>query len=100
MIPSYPSVTFPNHYSIVTGLYPSHHGLVNNTFFDKKLNAKYSIGSDVVRDGEWYSGTPLWVLAEQQGMLADRKSVVSGKSVSVSVDLVVRGIIKQKKKEK
>jgi predicted AlkP superfamily pyrophosphatase or phosphodiesterase len=70
MIPSYPSVTFPNHYSIVTGLYPSHHGLVNNTFFDKKLNAKYSIGSDVVRDGEWYSGTPLWVLAEQQGMLA------------------------------
>src|SRR3546814_4052869 len=55
---------------IVTGLYPSHHGLVNNTFFDKKLNAKYSIGSDVVRDGEWYSGTPLWVLAEQQGMLA------------------------------
>lgn len=70
LIPSYPSVTFPNHYSIVTGLYPSHHGIVNNTFFDKKLNAKYSIGSDAVRDGEWYGGTPLWVLAEQQGMLA------------------------------
>src|SRR5258705_11753867 len=34
MIPSYPSLTFPNHYSIVTGMYPSHHGLVNNYFYD------------------------------------------------------------------
>jgi len=71
MIPSYPSVTFPNHYSIATGLYPAHHGLVNNTFYDKKKNAKYSMGAkDKVRDGSWYSGTPLWVLAEQQQMLA------------------------------
>ncbi len=71
MIPSYPSVTFPNHYSIATGLYPSHHGLVNNTFFDKKKNEKYSMGAkDKVRDGSWYGGTPLWVLAEQQQMIA------------------------------
>ncbi len=71
MIPSYPSVTFPNHYSIATGLYPSHHGLVNNTFYDKKKAEKYSMGAkDKVRDGSWYSGTPIWVLAEQQEMLA------------------------------
>jgi predicted AlkP superfamily pyrophosphatase or phosphodiesterase len=71
MIPSYPTVTFPNHYSIATGLYPSHHGLVNNTFYDKKKASKYSMGAkDKVRDGSWYGGTPLWVLAEQQKMLA------------------------------
>lgn len=71
MIPSYPSVTFPNHYSIATGLYPAHHGLINNTFYDKKKDAKYSMGAkDKVRDGSWYGGTPLWVLAEQQQMLA------------------------------
>ncbi|MGF1925281.1 MAG: ectonucleotide pyrophosphatase/phosphodiesterase, partial [Bacteroidia bacterium] len=71
MIPSYPTVTFPNHYSIATGLYPAHHGLVNNTFYDKKKDAKYSMSAkDKVRDGSWYGGIPIWVLAEQQQMLA------------------------------
>lgn len=71
MIPSYPSVTFPNHYTIATGLYPAHHGLVNNTFYDKVKKEKYSMGAkDKVRDGSWYGGTPLWVLAEQQQLLA------------------------------
>ena len=71
MIPSYPSVTFPNHYSLVTGLYPSHHGLVNNSFLDEKENERYSMGAkEKVRDGKWYGGTPLWVLAEQQQMIA------------------------------
>ncbi len=41
MIPSYPSLTFPNHYTLVTGLYPAHHGLVDNTFYDKKRNETY-----------------------------------------------------------
>ncbi|RZL99240.1 MAG: alkaline phosphatase family protein, partial [Pedobacter sp.] len=71
MIPSFPSVTFPNHYTIVTGLYPSHHGLVNNSFLDEKRNDKYSMSAkDKVRDGSWYGGTPLWVLAEKQEMIA------------------------------
>ncbi|WP_443945921.1 ectonucleotide pyrophosphatase/phosphodiesterase [Pedobacter sp. AW1-32] len=71
MIPSYPSVTFPNHYTIVTGMYPSHHGLVNNNFLDEQENQRYSMGAkDKVRDGKWYGGTPLWVLAEQHQMLA------------------------------
>jgi predicted AlkP superfamily pyrophosphatase or phosphodiesterase len=71
MIPGFPSVTFPNHYSIVTGLYPSHHGLVNNSFLDEKENERYSMGAkDKVKDGKWYGGTPLWVLAAQQEMLS------------------------------
>ena len=74
MIPSYPSLTFPNHYTIITGLYPEHNGLVANSFLDParladgKL-ARYGIAdSRAVTDGSWYSGTPLWSLAEQQGM--------------------------------
>lgn len=71
MIPSFPSVTFPNHYTLVTGLYPSHHGLVNNSFLDEKTNERYSMGDKSnVRDGKWYGGTPLWVLAAQQHMIA------------------------------
>ncbi|HTE33939.1 MAG TPA: ectonucleotide pyrophosphatase/phosphodiesterase [Chryseolinea sp.] len=71
MIPSFPSVTFPNHYTIVTGLYPSHHGLVNNSFYDPASKASYSMGDkEKVRDGKWYGGTPLWVLAEQQQLLS------------------------------
>ncbi|RYY19704.1 MAG: alkaline phosphatase family protein, partial [Sphingobacteriaceae bacterium] len=70
MIPSFPSLTFPNHYTIVTGLYPSHHGLVNNSFYDAAKDKRYSMSdSTAVRDSSWYGGTPLWVLAEQQQML-------------------------------
>ncbi len=71
MQPSYPSVTFPNHYTIVTGLYPSHHGLVDNTFIDVATGKQYSMGNKkMVSEGKWYGGTPLWVLAEQQKMIA------------------------------
>jgi predicted AlkP superfamily pyrophosphatase or phosphodiesterase len=69
MIPSFPSLTFPNHFSIVTGLYPEHHGLVANSFYDETRQARYAIAdSTAVTDGSWYSGTPLWSLAEGQGM--------------------------------
>src|SRR5271166_5348957 len=69
MLPSYPSLTFPNHFTIVTGLYPEHHGLVANSFYDPAKNARYGIGdAAAVTDGSWYSGTPLWSLAESQGM--------------------------------
>ena len=71
MLPSYPSLTFPNHFTIVTGLYPEHHGLVANNFYDPKRNARYSMyDASTVTDGSWYSGTPLWSLAESQGMHA------------------------------
>jgi len=69
MLPSYPSLTFPNHFTIVTGLYPEHHGLVANSFYDETKQARYGISdAKAVTDGSWYSGTPLWSLAESQGM--------------------------------
>jgi predicted AlkP superfamily pyrophosphatase or phosphodiesterase len=69
MLPAYPSITFPNHYTIVTGLYPEHHGIVANSFYDPARKDTYSYhDSKSVGDGTWYGGTPLWVLAEQQGM--------------------------------
>ena len=69
MLPSYPSLTFPNHYTIVTGLYPEHHGLVADSFYDETKQARYGISdANAVTDGSWYSGTPLWSLAESQGM--------------------------------
>ncbi|WP_183558084.1 ectonucleotide pyrophosphatase/phosphodiesterase [Mucilaginibacter sp. SP1R1] len=71
MIPSYPSVTFPNHYAMVSGLYPSHSGLVNNTFYDRDRHDFYTMGNKAkVADGSWYHGAPLWVLAEQQHLLS------------------------------
>jgi alkaline phosphatase D len=69
MLPSYPSLTFPNHFTIVTGLYPEHHGLVANSFYDESRQARYAINdAKAVTDGSWYSGVPLWSLAESQGM--------------------------------
>jgi predicted AlkP superfamily pyrophosphatase or phosphodiesterase len=71
MIPAYPSVTFPNHLTIVTGLYPEHHGIVGNAFYDPARKQVYSYRDPAAEtDGTWYGGTPLWVLAEQQGMRA------------------------------
>ncbi len=67
----YPSLTFPNHYSIITGLYPAHHGIVDNTFYDKQKDQTYTIrNKKAVGDSSWYGGTPLWVLAEKQKMLS------------------------------
>jgi predicted AlkP superfamily pyrophosphatase or phosphodiesterase len=71
MTPSFPSVTFPNHYSLATGLYPAHHGLVDNTFFDAGKGKTYRINDrSAVTDSSFYGGTPLWVLAEQQRLLS------------------------------
>jgi len=69
MLRAYPFITFPNHYTIVTGLYPEHHGIGANTFYDPARKEVYSYrDARSVGDGTWYGGTPLWVLAEQQGM--------------------------------
>lgn len=69
MIPSFPSVTFPNHYTMVTGLYPEHHGIIANNFYDPARKKTYaSRNATTVQDGSWYGGVPLWTLAEKQGM--------------------------------
>ena len=71
MRPVFPSTTFPNHYSLVTGLHPGHHGIVENGFFDPARNAAYSFRNEAtVTDGSWYGGEPIWVTAERHGMVA------------------------------
>jgi alkaline phosphatase D len=71
MIPSFPSKTFPNHYAIITGLYPGHHGIVGNTIWDPAKNATYRMSDSLaVTDASWYRGEPLWATAEKQGMVA------------------------------
>lgn len=69
LIPSFPSKTFPNHYTLVTGLYPGHHGLVDNTFFDPSKNQQYGMRiREAVIDPSYYGGTPLWILARQNNI--------------------------------
>lgn len=69
MIPSYPSKTFPNHYTLVTGLYPGNHGLVDNTFYDSARDATYAIRKrEMVEDPFYYGGLPLWQLAQNNGL--------------------------------
>jgi predicted AlkP superfamily pyrophosphatase or phosphodiesterase len=71
LIPVYPSKTFTNHYSIATGLFSENHGIVSNSFYDPLRKAEYKLSNrQAVGDGSWYNGTPIWVAAEQQGMLA------------------------------
>lgn len=71
LVPPFPSTTFPSHYSIVTGLYPGHHGLVGNRFLDPVRGAEFDYRNRVtVEDGTWYGGEPIWVTAEKQGMVA------------------------------
>jgi predicted AlkP superfamily pyrophosphatase or phosphodiesterase len=71
LIPVYPSKTFPNHYTIVTGLYPAHHGIVSNNMVDPALPGRFTLSNrDVQQDSRWWGGEPLWVTVERQGQLA------------------------------
>lgn len=71
LIPSFPTLTFPNHVTLVTGLRPGKHGIVGNTFYDKERKAYYSISDGAsTDDGSWYRGEPLWTVAEKSGMLS------------------------------
>jgi predicted AlkP superfamily pyrophosphatase or phosphodiesterase len=69
LIPVYPSKTFPNHLSIVTGQYPSSHGIVDNNFYDTERKQHYRMG-DGVKDSTWLTTLPIWNLAEFQGVKA------------------------------
>ncbi len=69
--PPFPSKTFPSHYTLATGLWAENHELTGNSFWDPDRNAGYDMGDrTVVEDGSWYSGEPIWVTAEKQGMVA------------------------------
>ena len=68
MIPSFPSKTFPNHYTIATGLYPQDHGIVENNVWDKGFNATFTMSTrEEVQNGRWWLGEPIWITAEKQG---------------------------------
>lgn len=69
MQPSFPSKTFPNHYTLVTGLVPAHHGIIANTFFDKKTKRTFSLGhEDTCQDPYFWHGEPIWNTASRQGV--------------------------------
>ena len=69
LIPVFISKTFPNHYSIATGMYPENHGLIANSFYASDLDKFYSIRDrESVEDGDFYGGEPIWVTAERQGV--------------------------------
>jgi len=70
LIPSFPALTFPNHYTIVTGLYPEHHGIVANTMADPSLPERFSMSAETAKDAVWWRGEPLWVTAIRQGRRA------------------------------
>lgn len=69
MQPAFPTKTFPNHYSIATGLYPAHHGIVENNIYDAEFDAVFRMSkAEEVRNGRWWLGEPVWVTAEKQGV--------------------------------
>ncbi len=68
LIPSFPSVTFPNHYTIVTGLYPEHHGIVANNMEDPSWPERFTMSSQTALDQRWWGGEPLWVTARLQNL--------------------------------
>jgi predicted AlkP superfamily pyrophosphatase or phosphodiesterase len=70
LIPSFPSVTFPNHYTIVTGLFPEHHGIVANTMEDPAWPERFTMSSMTARDPRWWGGEPIWTTVRRKNLRA------------------------------
>lgn len=69
MEPSYPASTFPNHYTIATGLVPDHHGIINGSFWNPETQEVFSMGDSTTRyNPAYYLGEPIWVTAEKAGV--------------------------------
>jgi predicted AlkP superfamily pyrophosphatase or phosphodiesterase len=69
MNPSYPALTFPNHYTLVTGLRPDHHGVIHNSMRDEGLGDFKVSDTGATGDSRWWSeATPIWVTAERHGL--------------------------------
>lgn len=85
MEPSFPASTFPNHYTLATGLVPDHHGLVNNSFWDPGREYSYSMSDPACRyDPYYYGGEPIWITAQRQG-------VKTGNVYWVGSDIPIKG---------
>lgn len=71
LVSVFPSLTFPAHYSIATGLHPEAHGVVGNRFYDPARGEEFDYRERAdAQDGSWWGGEPIWVTAETQGMVA------------------------------
>ncbi len=70
MIPAFPTLTFPNLYTLATGLRPENHGIIGNKFYDPEFDARFALGSPSVIEGRWWGGEPVWLTAERQGVKA------------------------------
>ncbi|XP_068246161.1 venom phosphodiesterase 2-like isoform X2 [Palaemon carinicauda] len=70
MIASYPTLTFPNHYTIVTGTYPEHHGIIANNFYDPYFHQAFSLSSNTTKDGKWWGAEPIWNTVTDQGKIS------------------------------
>ena len=68
MRPSYPSLTFPNHYTLVTGLRPDRHGITHNSMWDRELGEFRLSNREAVGDSRWWGGEPVWVGASRAGL--------------------------------
>tara|TARA_B100002051_G_C16742819_1_gene645414 strand:- start:4547 stop:5791 length:1245 start_codon:yes stop_codon:yes gene_type:complete len=69
LVPVFPTLTFPNHYSIATGCYSNKHRIISNTFYSKTLEKKYSMyDRNTVIDSSFYGAEPIWVTAEKNGL--------------------------------
>ena len=67
MEPVFPTKTFPNHYSLITGLYPANHGIVNNSMYDPDLGLSFRLSDrEAVSDHRWWKGEPLWITVQKQ----------------------------------
>lgn len=85
MLPSYPSSTFPNHFTLATGLVPDHHGIVNSQFWAPERGELFSMGDSVTRYNPYYfAGEPIWVTAKRQG-------VKTGSIYWVGSDVAIEG---------
>lgn len=70
LIPAFPTKTFPNHYTIATGLYPDNHGIIENNMYDREFDAEFSLSNGEASRARWWGGEPIWVTAEKQGQRA------------------------------
>jgi predicted AlkP superfamily pyrophosphatase or phosphodiesterase len=69
LIPVFPSKTFPNHYSMATGLYPENHGIISNVIYDPEFDAVFTLRNrEEVGNSRWWGGEPIWVTAAKQGI--------------------------------
>jgi predicted AlkP superfamily pyrophosphatase or phosphodiesterase len=66
LIPVFPTSTFPNHYTIVTGLYPEHHGIVSNVISDPEFPQRFTMSAPTAKESRWWGGEPVWVTAVRQ----------------------------------